>query len=423
MRRATRSFAALAICLLGAAVALSCNSSGSKANNPGANQLAILAPPGSTVSEVCLRVDSYTLQPGAVGNTDPIVMWGYVPTGSGAGCGFSGAAPDGTRAVVPTIEAAEGSYLNVHLQNNLSGGPSAFVEPVSIIASGQAFFGSDAPGSPGPTWTDGTTGPRNTSLDVPQRVRSFTVEAPPASGGGPVITYSFGPLRAGTYVLQSGTHPGVQVQMGLAATLIVRPAASGRAYLDPSTVFDSELVLHFSEIDPVLHGSVGAGHYGSPAPDPAPADWMTSPTDHHPRFFLVNGKPYSAGAAAVASVPRNSRLLLRMLNSGMETRVPVAGGRYLSLVAEDGNLYVATSSKGSCPAPRRQFAVLLPAGKTVDGILETPSSGNSLAVYDRRGNVTNAGAWPGGLLATLTLQAGASSPPGPAVGPCALTGP
>ena len=413
----------LAIALLG-----SCNGSSSAARPPSLS--SALAPAGASVTEVCFRADAYTLAAGAVANAQPIPMWGFVKTGTGAGCGFGGAAPDGTAVVLPVLTATAGTYLNVHLQNNLAAGTSAYLEPVSITVPGQPFFGSDAPGSPGPTWFEpsgGTVsvGPRSTPT---QRVRTFTVEAPLGPGGpGSVVTYAFGPLRPGTYLLESGTHPGVQVQMGLIGALVVNPATAGFAYSDPSSAYDADQALVFSEIDPVFHAAVGAGNYG-PNANP-PNGWITSPSDYHPRYFLVNGKPYTPGAPPIASVPGNARVLLRLVNGGLDVKVPVAGGRYMSLIAEDGNFYTASgkvspsSPVSTCPAPRSQFTVMLPAGKTVDAVLTTPGAGTQIAVYDRRLNLSNAGASPGGMLALLTTVGGNARPPGPAVAPCTLGGP
>ena len=47
------------------------------------------------------------------------------------------------------------------------------------------------------------------------RIRSFTGETDP----GTARTYTFDNLRPGSFLLQSGTHPQAQVQMGLAALL------------------------------------------------------------------------------------------------------------------------------------------------------------------------------------------------------------
>jgi FtsP/CotA-like multicopper oxidase with cupredoxin domain len=212
-------------------------------------------------------------------------------------------------------------------------------------------------------------------------VRSFTKETAP----GQTITYTFGPLKAGTYLIQSGTHPAVQMQMGLYGVLEVydtapvAPATSGRAYPRPSpavvdTTFNSEVVLLLSEIDPALHAAVASGNYG-------PGQAMTSTVDYHPKFFLVNGAPFRTGTAPV-SLATNKTVFLRFLNAGLATKVPLLQGQYVSIVAEDGNLL---------PAPRQQYTVLLPAGKTMDAILTTPAAAATIPVYDRRLDLSNNG--------------------------------
>jgi hypothetical protein len=391
---------------------------------------------GPVTVDVCLRVDPYqipgsTTTAGPFGNKTPITMWGFVETGTGLGCTFTGGGPgtSATAAVFPTLTASAGDTLQIHLMNNLPppvaypAAGAVYTEPVSIVIPGQ-------PSVMTPTWTDGTTGNRTA---LPQRVRSFAAETPQQSAS-PVV-YTFGPLKAGTYLIQSGTHQAVQMQMGLYGVLNVygtapvAPATGGLGYTDPSSAFDSEASLLFSEIDPVLHDAVASGMYGpNPAPPPG---WLTSTIDYHPRYFLVNGKPYTAGSPAMPIGATNKKVLVRFLNAGLDTKVPVLQSQYVSIIAEDGNFYTTTGFTGtpphlvpgSCPAPKQQYSVLLPAGKTADAILTTPSSPATIPVYDRRLHLTNNGASPGGMLVFLTTTStggGASPPPPPA--PCALVG-
>jgi hypothetical protein len=397
--------------------------------------------------EVCLRVDRFQI-PGPVapatkgpfGNPAPIPMWGFIQTGTGAGCTFAAPAPAATAAALPfpTVNASEGDTLIVHLQNNLPPAgtpiyvappamiaPVVYTEPVSLIIPGQR-------GALVPTWTDGTTGNRSS---VTQRVRSFTRE----TAQGTSQSYTFGPLTAGTYLFHSGTHPAVQVQMGLYGVLVVQPAAAGRAYADPSSAFDSQTTFLFSEIDPVLHTAIGSGQFGAAPVSANPADpdallpetWLTSTITYAPKYFLVNGKPYTAGSPALPVGGTNRRVLLRFLNAGLDTKVPVLLGHYLSLIAEDGHFYSASGYTGTppnlvagtCPAPRPQYNVLLPAGKTADAILVTPNMPATIPLFDRRLNLTNNGAGPGGLQAVLTTSSTGGSPMPPAPPPvCALVG-
>lgn len=418
---------------------------GARALVPLVLMLATACPAFGATVEVCLRVDQFQIAgptpPATVGpfdNPAPITMWGFVQTGIGAGCTFTAPPPATTvdALTLPALTANEGDTLLIHLRNNLPVAgtpvyvpppavvaPAVYTEPVSAVIPGQ-------PGSFAPTWTDGTTGARVAST---QRVRSFTRETAQQTSAD----YTFGPLKAGTYMLQSGTHPAVQVQMGLYGTVTVLPATVGRAYADPSTAFDNQVSLLFSEIDPVLHAAIAAGTFGAaPAPpttgDPdaiLPPGWLTSTIDYHPKYFLVNGKPFRAGAPSTTIGATNTKVLIRFLNAGLETKVPVLQGQYLSLIAEDGHFLSASRVTGSppvpasCPAPKSQYSVLLPAGKTIDAIFTAPPSPVALALYDRRLNLSNNGKSPGGIMALLTTTAtgGAPTPPPPPP-PCTLVG-
>jgi hypothetical protein len=392
--------------------------------------------PAAATVDVCLRVDPYsipgsTATPGPFGNKAPIPMWGFVQTGTGPDCDFIAPGPgtSATAAVFPTISANAGDTLRIHLMNALPlpvspPAPGAvYTEPASLVISGQ-------PSVMTPTWTDSSTGNRSA---LTQRVRSFAPETSQQSTS-PVV-YTFGPLKAGSYLIESGTHQAVQMQMGLYGVLRVYgkapvlPGTGGLAYTDPSSAFDSEATLLFSEIDPVLHDAVATGQYGpNPAPPPG---WLTSTIDYHPRYFLVNGKPYTAGSPAMPIGAINRNVLVRFLNAGLDTKVPVLQSQYVSVIAEDGHFYTTTGYlgtppklvPGSCPAPKQQYSVFLPAGKTADAILTTPPTPVTIPVYDRRLHLTNDGASPGGMLVFLTTTrsgGGASPPPPPS--PCALVG-
>src|SRR4029077_20704735 len=93
------------------------------------------------------------------------------------------------------------------------------------------------------------------------RVQSFGTEV--AAGATTGLTWSA--LRPGTYLLESGTHPSIQVPMGLYGVLVVTTAPStttGTAYpaagTRPAVTYDAEVPLEFSEIDPVQNNTVNA---------------------------------------------------------------------------------------------------------------------------------------------------------------------
>ena len=148
-------------------------------------------------------------------------------------------------------------------------------------------------------------------------------------------------MKPGTYLYHSGTHPQVQVQMGLYGavsknTAAVRPI-SGVPY-------DNELMLLYSEIDPGV--ACGRSHrpLWPPVPDPLPigltaADYPTSTLNYQPQYFLINGKPFQVGDPPLATLTAGQRTLLRFLNAGLQTHVPVINGLYMQMIAEDGNPY------------------------------------------------------------------------------------
>lgn len=319
-----------------------------------------------------------------------VSMWGYAldSAGFGGNCSAAATVPG------PALSVAPGdNTLTVHLRNALTG-PGA--EPVSIVIPGQAAS-SMAPVK----FTDG---------QGRQRVRSFTAEAT----AGIDQAYNWPNLKPGTYLYHSGTHPQVQVQMGLYGAL-THDSASGQAYA--GVPYNNQLTLLFSEIDPALHAAVAAGSYGTAgAPDtpgcfagtdlagnPAPTK-LTSTICYSPKYFLINGAPHTAASVPLAAGSAGQTTLLRLLNAGLMTRSPVLQGQHMRLTAEDGNKY---------PYAREQYSAFLPALKTIDAII-TPTAAATYPIYDRRLAVTSpgpAGSVDGGMLAFLTVSGGPAGTP------------
>jgi hypothetical protein len=173
--------------------------------------------------------------------------------------------------------------------------------------------------------------------------------------------------------------------------------AAGLAY--PGVAYDNQVTLLYSEIDPALHDAVAG-----PSPTYGTASGPTSTLNYVPRYFLVNGKPYSAGDPAVATVNVGSTTLLRFLNAGLNTHVPVVAGPYLRMIAEDGNPYPWGSN------PRQRYSVFLPAAKTMDATLVAQPGTTRIAIYDRMLALTNGLAGNGGMLAFLDVTDIGSAP-------------
>jgi FtsP/CotA-like multicopper oxidase with cupredoxin domain len=325
----------------------------------------------SSAAEYSLRADvtTKTMPDGRV-----ITMWGFALDQYDIGGGP--VAGDGIVKVPgPALVVPPGQGLTINLTNNLP-------ESVSIVIPGQIT-------TMAPVWDDGSTGPRPS---LTARVRSFTQEAQAKVGTTPgTATYTWTNLKLGTYLYHSGAHPSVQVQMGLYGAVKI-DAATGQAYTptatNPDTTYNSEVILLFSEIDPALHDAVANCNYGA-------GKTITSTINYEPKYFLINGEPFSPGSSPIPAGNPTDRILIRFLNAGYKDYVPTVQGPYMTVLAEDGNLY---------PYPKQEYSVLLPAAKTKDAIL-VPGSAGYFPVYDRRLDLINDLSSPGGMLAYLTIAA------------------
>lgn len=466
-----------------------------------------------------------------------VKMWGFAedpagacyaaPSTSSTDCTDPVASSPGPRLSVSPAATGVTIYVT-NLLTTAAGG-----EGVSVTIPGQP-----APSPAGPTWTDGSVGAAGTP--GVRRVRSWGVEAAPGGGQATYTWSGANALRDGTYLYHSGTHPQVQVQMGLYGALtrddvsggpaptgivdngtslidydtglewldltvtkdlspsaaLLLPAASGYAvaldtqvtqlfanagfelplatgssaadflpasnllsflgctlgctgnfpqgrgfadrvaapglYVRPfysralvtslgdgvvatgfnngtagvtdngvflvraipafvsngiyGTSFDNEVLVIYSEIDPVLHAAVTSGTY------------TTSTIDYQPQYFLVNGEPFATKAAATISGPAvGKRTLLRLLNAGLQIHTPSLQGMRMTIIAEDGNAY---------PWPRDEHSALLAPLKTKDAIL-TPTAEATHALYDGMLNLSSTDGSVGGMLSFLEIGPGA----------------
>src|SRR5215470_2549304 len=164
------------------------------------------------------------------GSTVP--MWGYscggVVSGSTASCAALNSS-GGWAPVIITVPA--GQDLQINLTNNLTFGANKI--PTSIVIVGQLGGGlgnsatttapPDHSASQTVTWpiADPTTS-GNPPVQGP-RVQSFSTEV----GAGTTQSLTWTKPRAGTYLLESGTHPSIQGPMGLYGIVVVTTAPVG----------------------------------------------------------------------------------------------------------------------------------------------------------------------------------------------------
>lgn len=318
----------------------------------------VLMGANASAAEYWLCAGSTTL---TMPDTNEVInMWGYASDDDNDlsnGCGNAVQIPGPALEVLPGDPA-----LTINLRNDLS-------EDVSIVIPGQNTTMSPV------MFIDD---------DGRQRVRSFThVTAPGATG-----VYSWNNFKAGTYLYQSGTHPAVQVQMGLYGSA-VKDEAAGLAY--PGVAYQNDAIMLYSEIDPALHTAKTNGDYGTAA--------YPSTINYQPRYFLINGEPYHALSTSLANLVLGETTLIRMLNAGLQSHVPTLQ-THVDLIAEDGYKY---------PYARTQYSVLLAAGKTMDALFKPVAEGR-YSIFDAGMNLSNAADTSGGMLAFLEVAAAADAP-------------
>ncbi len=298
-----------------------------------------------------------------------VAMWGFAMDDNNDladGCPATATVPG------PKLTVASGdSQLVIHLRNDLSG-PG--IEPVSVVIPGQAMP-TDVGGNllPAVFFTDANGLPR---------VMSFTQEA--ATGQGTQIYY-WKDIQPGTYAYQSGTHPQVQVQMGLYGALVKNSNdATPEAYA--GVTYDDQRDLFFSEVDPVLHAAVAGGTFTG------------STLDYNPKYFLLHSYDETADAWTDVTIDAGTlpptcidsglavgdSILLRMYNMGLRELAPMMMGAHFDLVAEGGRKY---------PFARTQYQTLLMPGSTKDALF-TPSYAGDYKLMERRLSITD----PGGPL-------------------------
>jgi FtsP/CotA-like multicopper oxidase with cupredoxin domain len=172
---------------------------------------------------------------------------------------------------------------------HLSGGAFQFPGPVLCVNAGDSVtivLNNSLPEStsimfPGIDNVQANGAPAQPEFNGTAGALSSLTNTAAASNGS--VTYSFVAANPGTYLYESGTDSGKQVQMGLYGALVVRPAGHlNWAYNNNGVAFGQfadEFIMLLSEIDPNLHAAVELGQ---------PYDV----TALHPRYWLINGRSF-----------------------------------------------------------------------------------------------------------------------------------
>ena len=210
------------------------------------------------------------------------------------------------------------------------------------------------------------------------RVRSMATEVTAVAPGTTTtpVSLTWGMLKPGTYLLESGTHPSIQVPMGLIGMLVVTTppvgTTAGTAYpavtsqtsaaaqaLVPAVTYNAEIPFEFSEIDPVQNKAVdaavrnanfsetrvwsglptdpqGGPGCGNPASGAYYQSCYPPAVNYTPFYFLINGVAFdkanpapslfSATAGVSGTTPVTTgitgKLLVRLVNAGLRMHVP-----------------------------------------------------------------------------------------------------
>ncbi len=401
-----------------------------------------------------------------------VPMWGYfcgtAATGATATCAALNPASVATLTAPATwspvvITVPTGQGLTINLTNSLSFAGGSI--PTSLMIVGQFGGGLGTPGgfTAAPdhanaqplTWpiAGDAPGAPVTGVGTPPaqgpRVQSFSTEV--AAGGTTATSLTWTALRPGTYLIESGTHPSIQGPMGLYGILVVTTApagtTAGTAYpavgtTVPAVTYSAEIPLLLSEIDPVQNNSVNTavntagfketnvwsgqpGGCGNPSSGAVYQTCYPPAVNYTPLYYLFNGVAFNktsastslfpASPAGTAATPVTGSLLVRLVNAGLRMHVPLIVGSLtgtpavpgFSLIAEDGNPLPGV--------PRVQSEVFLPAGKTYDVMVNVPTGGSALPVFDRQLSLSgNATARDAGMLAYIGIN-GAALPSSPSI--------
>jgi len=266
-------------------------------------------------------------------------------------------APDCTAGAPCTVDATRGNYTTSAAGWTVTGPGGVFVPNASGLPAIGATDGSQVGWSSGGSLTQalgeavsaGTT--YTLSVDVGDR----------ADANFPGYTVA---LYAGGNEVAASTGAAGSVTSGWAPVTVTYTAASGDAAVG----------------QPLEVRLISAG----------------SQTEFdNVRVFASSASTAAAlvGSPDLLAAATGERVLLRMLNAGLQSRAPQLLGGYYQMVAEDGH---------PAPVRRMQYNTLLPAGKALD-VLFVPENAGTYSLYDRRLGLVNGGGIDGGQLGHIVV--------------------
>lgn len=211
----------------------------------------------------------------------------------------------------------------------------------------------------------------------------LTKEAVP----GGTVTYQFVAENPGTYTYYSGTDSALQVEMGLAGAIIVRPSIGANyAYDHVDTSFDQEYLFLLSEMDPRIHVMVET--FGPDAV--AATDYLSN---YYPVLWFINGRcapdtMAEAGAPWLPNQPYNAfprmhpgeKMLMRVIGGGRDQHPFHHHGSHARVIAQDGRMLQSAPGKGP-DISFEGFTIQSQPGGTADAIFEWTGKGLGWDIY------------------------------------------
>lgn len=294
-----------------------------------------------------LEVSTFTIN---TPDGDSFKVWGYGPVGGVPQ--YPG----------PTLKVRAGDHVVITLANKLPNLPGQSLPmPTSIVFPGQS----------GVTVSGGTPGlMTNESTDDTD-----------------IVTYEFDAPEPGTFMYNSGTRPGLQVEMGLVGALIVYPSSTAdlnnptQAYDTADSTFDHEYLGMLTEMDPSIHYKVEFGLL----------DQVNNAVTH-PVLWFINGRngPDTMFPAGLTSLPNQpydalprmhpgEKILIRLIGGGREQHPWHTHGNNHWVIGRDGR---ALSSSGtSLDLAYSDYTTLVTPGSTYDITFEWTGAGMGWDFY------------------------------------------
>ena len=359
--------------LLGASVALGAM---------GAAQAAIVGVPGTLAGSE--RTFNLFAAEGYISAADgvQIYTWGYGADVSSGGTGlmqYSG----------PTLLVNQGETVVINFTNRLP-------TKASMLFPGQSGL---------TTSNDGTAGLLAREVGYNQTVQ-----------------YRFVASQPGTYTYQSGTQPGLQVEMGMVGAMVVypsgNPSGSKWAYNHVGTAYDRETLFVVSDADSDIHQAVdeqvkAKREAGDACVGTGTCVFTADMSKRFPKYWFLNGRTSpdvfaKNFAGELPHQPYNTlprlhpgeKMLLRMIGAGTDLHPMHHHGNNSWTVARDGRMLTSNAAAGPNLA-FSDYTIMVVPGQTLDAIWTWTGAGLGWDVY---GKLCDAAATTGPNVCTHTAQ-------------------